>query len=83
MLGWGYLFFMKLEKYMRENVLNDAQIAERIGVTKMAVYWYRRGRRFPRPEVMMKIVEITGGAVQPSDFYAAHSPKPSRAKGAA
>ncbi|MGE3932382.1 MAG: helix-turn-helix domain-containing protein [Rhodospirillaceae bacterium] len=49
------------------------QVAEAIGVgTRMTVWRYRTGRRIPPREVMARILALTGGAVTPNDFYAAH-----------
>ncbi len=50
-------------------MLTLAQLAERVGVTKISLSRYERGERIPTREIMQKIVEATVGAVQPNDFY--------------
>jgi len=59
---------MQLSKYMELHGLTVAEFARLLGVTEPAVRNYLRGR-VPRPDVMRRIVEITGGAVRPDDFY--------------
>jgi transcriptional regulator with XRE-family HTH domain len=46
-----------------------AAFADRLGVSVQAVHRYLNGERLPRPDVMVRIAEITGGAVKPNDFY--------------
>ena len=60
---------MKLRAYMQKEGLGDAQFAERIGVHRQTVRQYREGKRIPRPEIMRRIVEVTGGEVTAQDFY--------------
>jgi transcriptional regulator with XRE-family HTH domain len=45
-------------------------LAEQIGVTVQAWYDWEKGRRVPSRDLMPKLVQLTGGAVQPNDFYA-------------
>ena len=60
---------MKLRDYMQERGWKDADLAQRIGVSVQAANRYRRGMRIPERDVMRRIVEVTGGAVTPADFY--------------
>ncbi len=60
---------MKLREYMCEEGLTAAKLAKLIGTSTAAVIRYRNGQRVPRPDVMRRIVEVTGGAVRPDDFY--------------
>jgi transcriptional regulator with XRE-family HTH domain len=62
---------MKLRTYREENGLTLAQMAEKVGVSEVSMSRYERGDRMPRPEVMRKIGEVTGGAVRPNDFFGA------------
>lgn len=63
---------MKLHTYMSQKGLTDAAMAALVGnTTSQAINRYRRGRRFPRPQVMIRIAEVTEGAVQPNDFFEA------------
>lgn len=62
---------MKLESYLRLQKITVPTFAKQLGVrSRMTVHRYVTGERLPRPAIMNKISEITGGLVQPSDFYA-------------
>ena len=50
-----------------------AELAKRIGVTEVSLSRYEREERIPAREIMPKIVEATGGAVQPNDFYSSEN----------
>ena len=39
-----------------------------IGITSQAIARYSRGERWPRPEIMRRIVNATDGSVMPNDF---------------
>lgn len=43
--------------------------AERMPVTQGAVYKWVAGERLPRPEVALKLVEISGEAITLADVY--------------
>lgn len=57
-----------LGRYLSEQGITQAQFAEQIGVEQPTVARYVGGR-VPEPSVLRKIVEATGGAVQPNDFF--------------
>ena len=59
---------MTLTEYLAQQDLDAGRFAEKIGVSGEAVRRYALGRRTPRPAIMRRIVEATGGAVQPNDF---------------
>lgn len=59
-----------LSKFLDDHGLSDADFAAQIGVSRVAVSRYRSGARIPARDVMSRIVDATGGAVQPNDFYA-------------
>lgn len=62
-----------LADWLESNLVSDAAFARAIGVrSRMTVTRYRRGEQVPRPEIMARIVEATGGAVLPNHFYASH-----------
>lgn len=50
--------------------ITNSEFAERIGVSRQALWRYRSGERMPERAVMQKIMEETGGAVTPNDFFA-------------
>ena len=60
---------MKLLDWRTAQALTLAQLAERVGVTKISLSRYERGERIPAREIMQKIAAVTDGAVQPNDFY--------------
>lgn len=59
----------RLKKYLKEHGITGAQFAEMLGVAQAAVSMWLTGERFPSRRNIQKIVEITGGEVQPNDFY--------------
>ena len=60
---------MKLQTYMRENEIDAAAMAEKIGnCSAKAVENWMYGDRFPRPNHLRAIAEATGGQVTASDF---------------
>ncbi|MGC2853931.1 helix-turn-helix domain-containing protein [Novispirillum sp. DQ9] len=60
---------MKLADYMKVHGLGPSEMARRLKVSHATVSRYRDGDRVPEPDVMRRIVEETGGAVLPNDFY--------------
>jgi len=59
----------KLELWIEKSGKTQEQIAADLGVTQGSVSRWCLGLAIPRPEMMAKIVEYTGGEVQPNDFY--------------
>jgi hypothetical protein len=60
---------MKLRKYLDDHAITAADFALRIGVSVQSVHRYLHDERVPKLDVMAKIKEHTGGAVQPNDFF--------------
>ncbi len=60
---------MTLSEFLKQRDLTITCFAKMIGVTAPAAWRYCNGERIPRPITMRRIVEVTGGAVQPQDFY--------------
>ena len=60
---------MKLSDYLAQNDFATKTFAARLNVTDEAVRLWATGGAIPRKNVMADIVEATGGAVQPNDFY--------------
>lgn len=58
----------KLERYLERNRLTQADFAERVGTTQGAIARYIAGQRMPRPEVLVRIIDATGGEVTANDF---------------
>ena len=61
---------MTLAEYLTEQGLTEAQFARMVGTYQSTIHRIKRGK-IPMPETMAKIVELTGGKVQPNDFYRA------------
>ena len=59
---------MKLKTYLKINEIRVITFAQRLGVTKQAVYKWIEGSTFPRHDVMWKIITATSGNVMPLDF---------------
>lgn len=60
---------MKLSDYMKSTNTAVREIAEKVGVSRMAVRYWADEKRMPRPELMKRIVEATNGEVTPNDFF--------------
>lgn len=60
---------MKLRDYRIQKNVTLAWLAERVGVSEVAMSRYERGVRVPRRDIMRRIEEVTEGAVRPNDHY--------------
>lgn len=60
---------MKLGPYLSKEKITPGVFAEKIGVSVQAVHRYIADDRVPKLDVMKRIVEQTGGQVQPNDFF--------------
>jgi DNA-binding transcriptional regulator YiaG len=63
---------MKLGTYLDQNKLSErdfAALLAPVGASEHTVIKWVRGERMPRPDAMLRIVEVTAGKVQPNDFY--------------
>lgn len=61
-----------LRDWRHANRLSATELAETIGVTKLTIYQYETGRRFPRPGFLQAIETATGGAITAAIMLAAH-----------
>jgi len=62
---------MKLAEYMRINNLSPDAVAALLGdVSASGVRKWANEERIPRKDQIERLVEITGGAVMPNDFFA-------------
>jgi len=59
---------LKLKTYLKRNEIRVVRFAERLGVTKQAVYKWLELSAFPRHHVLGKILKATNGDVTPVDF---------------
>ena len=60
---------MNLKQYIDENRMSYTQFANILGVSAKTIQRYAAENRVPRGDVMALIVQATGGAVMPNDFY--------------
>lgn len=61
---------MTLSDYLKANELTLTEFARRIGTSHArTVERYAKGQQVPNREMMTRIVEVTGGAVTPNDFF--------------
>jgi transcriptional regulator with XRE-family HTH domain len=60
---------MWLFEYLIANGISQAAFAARLRVSQMAVSRYARRAAIPRPDIMARIVDATGGQVTANDFY--------------
>lgn len=59
---------MKLADYLSSVNLSHEHFAGLIGVEQATVTRYVNGQRYPRPEILARIREVTSGQVTPNDF---------------
>lgn len=62
---------MTLKDYLAKHTLDDAAFAESVRCDRSTIYRIRVKGQRPSPDLMTRIVEVTGGDVQPNDFYPA------------
>ncbi|MFG1376130.1 helix-turn-helix domain-containing protein [Xanthobacter autotrophicus] len=60
---------MDIATWLSQNDVSEAEFAVRIGVTRQSIWRYRSGERVPRPGVIARIREATGGQVTANDFF--------------
>lgn len=60
---------MDIQTYLARKRLTQAWFAAHVGVSLQALYRYMHEARVPQPPVMRRIMAVTGGLVQPNDFY--------------
>ena len=71
---------MKLETYLAQFAIKQKDFAEQIGEKPARVNKYCLGTRIPRPFVLRKIFEITGGLVDANSFYLLPNTEPAAEK---
>lgn len=60
---------MKLAAWLSERKISQAAFAEMIGSSQSQVARFAADARIPNRPTMLRIVEVTDGAVGPNDFY--------------
>lgn len=59
----------KLRNWRRQQGLSQQQAAELLGVARRTWHQWEQAAIVPGPANMIELVQLTGGAVQPNDFY--------------
>ncbi len=65
---------MTLAEWIQRERLTISFAAERIGVARSQVYRWLHGKDMPRPAVVVRIANITGGDVTANDFHKGYRP---------
>lgn len=60
---------MTLDEWIKQEALTDAEFGAKIGRDRTTVSRIRREKTCPDPATMQAIVDATGGAVEPNDFF--------------
>ncbi|CAB4142867.1 HTH_XRE domain containing protein [uncultured Caudovirales phage] len=66
---------MRLDQYLRSTDKSASDFARQVGVGRMTVHRWLKLSRYPRPDMMARIADATGGAVTAGDFLAASREK--------
>ena len=74
---------MTLKEFLKIKKISIEDFAREMGLSYAAVRQYTNAGRVPKPKVMRLIINVTGGAVQPNDFFAANDDAEPDDKGAA
>ncbi len=64
---------MKLDEYMKDQNLTQADLAARLDVTPSAVCMWLAGKRRPRFETLARLEQTSNGAVTANDFMPSQS----------
>lgn len=59
---------MTLTSWLSKTKISDTDFAERIGVTRQALWRYKVAGRIPKPEIIARISKATNGKVTANDF---------------
>lgn len=59
----------KLRAWRRNAQMSQDAAAAAIGVARRTWHLWENGKTIPGPEHMAALVVLTGGAVEPNDFY--------------
>ena len=59
----------RLAQYLVERGETERAFAEKLGVSPSTVSRWVRGARTPRPAMIRKILQVTGGCVTAAGFY--------------
>lgn len=67
---------MKLADYLFASGMTTTQLRRKLGISsRSTISRYLHGERLPTPQIMQKIIELTGGRVQLRDFLSPGNPE--------
>ena len=58
-----------LDKWIKENSSNRKKLAKTLNISTASLSRYLTGDRIPKQSIMQKIITVTEGNVNPSNFY--------------
>lgn len=58
-----------LRKYRETQALSQSDMAIKLDVSQAAYCRYENGSRVPRPKILRRIIEMTGGVVDANHFF--------------
>lgn len=61
--------YLEKENHTQQSFIDEVLMARNIRIPQSTLAKWISGIRIPRKEEMITIFEITGGQVQPNDFY--------------
>lgn len=61
---------MLLKTYLKSVGMTETAFAEKLNVSQVTINRYVLGKRFPSPEMILRISAATNGKVKPADWYA-------------
>jgi transcriptional regulator with XRE-family HTH domain len=62
---------MRLDQYLQSTGKSASDFARQVSVGRMTVHRWLKLSRYPRPDMMARIADATGGAVTADDFLSA------------
>lgn len=68
------LWVMRLHAYLKDQRITAEKFAEMVGASPSGVRKWLYDDRTPRPDMMLKIQEVTGGKVTPIDLVGKGAP---------
>lgn len=68
-----YVVRMDLKSYLKNHRMTETAFAVKLGVSQRTVNRYVQDERFPSPEMILRITEVTGGKVKIADWYTARA----------
>ena len=62
---------MNIKRFRRMNEIRADKLCAELGIKRNTLSRYESGERFPRPDILLRILAVTKGQVTAEDFRAA------------